>query len=277
MDRLMADYTFEITSTDLPQVRDALTAIAPGTRVNVTALTRESVGDRLGTISSLVDLGLRPVAHIAARGVSSATHLSSLLADLQRAGASEEVFLIGGDSAAPAGPYRDSLDLIRSGILPEFGVRRVGVAFYPEGHPHIADEVLELDFANKLRALNDQDVSAYATSQFCFDAQAVCRSVASILANPTLSGARIGVPGPATVTRLMRFAARFGVKSSAGIVRKYGLSLTNLMSTAKPTKFIDDLAQNLPVTEVPITLHFYPFGAVADTITWVDDLTKERS
>jgi hypothetical protein len=35
------------------------------------------------------------------------------------------------------------------------------------------------------------------------------------------------LPGPAGVRRLLRYAARFGVSTSAGIARKYGLSLTS--------------------------------------------------
>ncbi|MEF9906894.1 hypothetical protein [Streptomyces sp. P9-A2] len=56
---------------------------------------------------------------------------------------------------------------------------------------------------------------------------------------------RVGVPGPAGVRRLLRYAARFGIGTSVGIAKKYGLSLTNLVSTAGPDRFIHALAERL--------------------------------
>ncbi len=89
---------------------------------------------------------------------------------------------------------------------------------------------------------------------------------------------RIGVPGPAGIKRLITFASRFGVASSAGIAKKYGFSLTNLLGTAGPDRFIKDLAGHLSAERHGVVkLHFYTFGGVPATTTWVRDFRAQLS
>jgi len=88
---------------------------------------------------------------------------------------------------------------------------------------------------------------------------------------------RVGVPGPAGIKRLLSFAARFGVASSAGIAKKYGLSLTNLMGTAGPDKFIKALAKKLdPEKHGIVKLHFYTFGGLKATSEWIRDFKEKQ-
>ncbi len=54
---------------------------------------------------------------------------------------------------------------------------------------------------------------------------------------------RVGTPGPAGIKRLLGFARRFGIGANAMIVKKYGFSLTNLMGTAGPDRFVNDLVR----------------------------------
>jgi methylenetetrahydrofolate reductase (NADPH) len=81
---------------------------------------------------------------------------------------------------------------------------------------------------------------------------------------------RIGVPGPAGIRRLLGYARRFGVQTSAGIVSKYGFSLTNLMGSAGPERFVDALSSRLDIARHgPVSLHFYTFGGIRATAQWV--------
>jgi methylenetetrahydrofolate reductase (NADPH) len=72
------------------------------------------------------------------------------------------------------------------------------------------------------------------------------------------------------VKRLLGFARRFGISSSAGIVKKYGFSLANLVGTAGPERLIDQLADGLdPTVHGDVAVHFYTFGGVEATSQWV--------
>ena len=87
---------------------------------------------------------------------------------------------------------------------------------------------------------------------------------------------RVGVPGPAGVRRLLSYASRFGVSTSAGIARKYGLSLTSLMGTAGPDRFIRELAAGYdPARHGEVKLHFYTFGGLRATSEWISEFTGE--
>jgi hypothetical protein len=56
---------------------------------------------------------------------------------------------------------------------------------------------------------------------------------------------RVGIPGPADVGKLLRCARQFVVVTSAGIARRYGLSLTNLLQHVGPERFFERLASEL--------------------------------
>ncbi len=84
---------------------------------------------------------------------------------------------------------------------------------------------------------------------------------------------RIGTPGPAGIKRLISFASRFGVGANAMIVKKYGFSLTNLMGSAGPDKFVSDLAAlfDADPSVGAVKLHMYTFGGLEATATWARD------
>src|SRR5690606_14300562 len=142
----------------------------------------------------------------------------------------------GGDPATPEGPYAASLDVIQSGRLPEFGVREVSIAGYPEGHPDIPDDVLWQHLEAKATALREQGLGAVILTQFGFDVDPIMTWIREVRSHGIDAPIRIGTPGPAGIKRLLGFARRFGIGANAMTVQKYGCSLTNLMRTAAPRR-----------------------------------------
>jgi len=202
--------------------------------------------------------------------------LREFLAALQAQGTSENVFSVGGDPSTPEGPYDGALDLIRSGLLKEYGVQHVSIAGYPEGHPDITDDKLWDALTGKFAVLQEQGLPGTILTQFGFDVDPVVAWLEKIRGAGIDLPVRIGVPGPAGIKRLVTFAARFGVASSAGIAKKYGFSLTNLMGTAGPDKFIRTLASRLdPAVHGTVKLHFYTFGGVPATSKWVKEFKED--
>lgn len=267
---LLDDFSLEITGKDAADLRMAAAGLPTGTRVNVTFLGNEDAALRVRAVEVIQDLGLRPVPHVSARRLRSRAELDDYLAALARTGATEEVVVVGGDPTEPAGPYPDSLAVITSGALAEHGVRHVHVAGYPEGHPKIADDVLWRVLAEKTNALQEQGLSPSVATQFVFDAAAVVRWITELRERGITAPVRVGVPGPAGVQRLLRYAKRFGVGSSASVVQKYGFSLTGLLGTAGPSRFVADLGAALePGVHGSVALHFYTFGGVRATADWV--------
>lgn len=266
---ILDEFSIEMTGKDVPSLDQARTLLPAGTRVNVTYLGNENFQLRRTAIRAVASGGLTPVPHISARRLPSQQALEEFLAALREDGTARDVFVVGGDPARPEGPYSSSLDVIRSGLLEKYGVGSVSVSGYPEGHPEITDDLLWSEITDKSREVAQRGIAGDVITQFSFDADAVVAWIGQVRSRGITLPIRVGVPGPAGVKRLLTFAGRFGVASSAGIARKYGLSLTNLLSTAGPDRFIRQLSDRLDEHHGEVRLHFYTFGGLQTTAAWI--------
>lgn len=273
----MTDFSLEITGKDAEAVAPAAMFIPPGTRINVTFLGNEDPVLRVQTAQAVKAAGFTPVPHIAARRIGSQKEFRGILTALQQANVSEHLFLVAGDPAQPEGPFPDAHSLIVSERLADYGVREVGISGYPEGHPDISDDRLKRAFTDKISALEQQDLETVVLTQFAFDADAVSSWIRSVRETGYNGCIRIGTPGPAGIRRLLNYAKRFGIGASAGIVRKYGFSLTNLLGTAGPDKFIQDLQSQIDSDPVfgDVGLHFYTFGGLSTTAKWAKEFMEK--
>jgi methylenetetrahydrofolate reductase (NADPH) len=274
---ILTGYSLEITGKDVKGLREAQHLIPPGTRVNIAYLGTEDEPLRVAACTAVIEMGFVPVPHIAARRIGSETELRTYLERLQEVGGVSELFVVGGDPHVPAGPFASSQDVIESGILQSYGVRKVGVAGYPEGHPGITNEVLAESLIRKEKALRAGGLDGGIITQFAFGADAVVGWIERTREAGVQLPVRIGVPGPAGVKRLLSFARRFGVSSSAGIAKKYGFSLTNLMATAGPDRLLSDLEGQVDTAvHGRVSVHFYTFGGITKTAGWIRDFGPGR-
>ena len=274
---LLEGFSLEMTGKDVPKLEEARDSIPQGTRINVTFLGNENLAMRLEASRAVKRLGFVPVPHISARRLGSQGEFEEFLAALRADGTGANVFTVGGDPTHPEGPYEDSLALIETGLLREYGVRHVSISGYPEGHPDIAGDVLWSALREKSASIAGQELDGSVITQFGFDVDPVLDWLEKVRAEGITLPVRIGVPGPAGVRRLMSYAARFGVGTSASIAKKYGLSITNLMGTAGPDKFLRALADGYdPARHGDIKIHFYTFGGLRATSEWIAQFRKDN-
>ncbi|WP_406432494.1 methylenetetrahydrofolate reductase [Streptomyces sp. NBC_00631] len=273
---LLEDFSLEMTGKDVSKLEEASSLIPQGTRINVTFLGNENLRMRLDAARAVKRLGFVPVPHFSARRLGSQADFEQFLGGLRTDGTGADIFAIGGDPSRPEGPYEDSLALIETGLLPEYGVRHVGISGYPEGHPAISAETLWSALRDKNAAIAAQGLDGSIITQFGFDVDPVLAWIERVRAEGIELPIRIGVPGPAGVRRLMGYAARFGVGTSTSIAKKYGLSLTNLMGTAGPDRFLHALAEGYePSRHGVVKIHFYTFGGLSATSEWITQFKKE--
>lgn len=289
---LVNGYSLEMTGKDVPGLLEAKEAIPAGTKINVTFLGNEDLEMRVSAAKAVRDLGFTPVPHVSARRLASQRQLEEFLDRLRDVGATEHVFVVGGDPAAPEGPYENSYDVIRTGLLLDYGVKEVSIAGYPEGHPDIADDMLRHALNEKVLSLAQQGLGSTILTQFAFDTDPVMTWIDAVRERSIDSTIRIGTPGPAGIKRLLGFARRFGIGANATIVKKYGFSLTNLMGTAGPDAFVTDLsalladsperseaatsAKSAARVTGDVKLHLYPFGGLLATALWARDFVSAR-
>lgn len=222
------------------------------------------------------ELGLAPVPHVVARRLASASAARELLGELRRCGA-EAVLLVGGDLREPAGPFRSSLELLRSGLARDCGFAQAGVCGYPEGHPRISEAVLRDDLELKLGHARSQGLRLFVVSQFCFDGATIARWAAALRADGVGATLRIGVAGPTSVARLLKLGMQCGIGNSLRALKGRLGSLARLAATHDPAEVIRDVAAARlahPALD-PLSLHLFAFGGVAPTAQWLSRSAEE--
>lgn len=265
---LLADFSVEVTAGSAGSVAEAAALLPPGTRVSVTYLPGETTEARVAAAALIRSFRFLPIPHISARRLASHQDLEDYLAALSRQAGLDRVLVVAGD-CRPMGPFEDALAVIRTGRLAEYGIRRVGISGYPEGHPDIPADRLWQAMIDKHRALEERGHEPIITTQFTFDAKAMVDWVGKVRDRGIASTIRLGVPGPATVKSLLGFAARCGVGASATVLRKYGISIARLMNVAGPDRLVEELADRLdPTRHGDVRIHLYPFGGLERTAEW---------
>ena len=135
--------------------------ITPVSYTHLDVYKRQVVGEAdeaVGAAIRLRALGLEPVPHIAVRNFSSADALDNFLARLNGEARVDNVLIIAGDRDE-SGPFRSALDAIDSGLLRRRGIRGIGIAGYPDGHPRIGDEELNRALRDKIAAAEALDLA----------------------------------------------------------------------------------------------------------------------
>lgn len=267
-------YSIEITAREA----DALTALAPripaATPVAIAFLPGERRDDRVRAACAVRQSGFEPMPHFSARRLDSAAEFEAYLAAVVAQAGVRRCFVVAGDPPTPAGPFADSMALIATGAFERAGIRAIGLGGHPEGHPNMSEVECFAVLAAKCREVERRGMAPLIVTQFGFDAEAVVRWLAALRAHGIHAPVRIGVPGPAGIKTLMRFAALCGVGASTAVLRKYGLSLGNLLGSAGPDRFVATLTAALTAVHGPVRLHFYPFGGLARTLDWIDTYAR---
>ncbi len=267
----MAAFSIEATRPSEADIA-ALTVLKPGTRVYLSAVPSRPVDESVVAAGRVRAAGLEPVPHVAVRNFASADALDDFLARLNGEAGVDSVLVIAGDRAE-CGPFRRALDLIDSGVLRRHGIRSIGIAGYPEGHPRIGEEELSRALKEKIAAAEATGLAVEFVTQFCFDVRAILDFIARLRALGFDHRLRVGLVGPTSPTALMRYASRCGVRASAqGLTRRAGL-VRQMFSTATPDDLVRALADAAPAGVVP---HFFSFGGIAATSRWARAVADGR-
>jgi methylenetetrahydrofolate reductase (NADPH) len=269
-DALLAGCSLGVTWKELGDLEQARAVIPPGTRINVGFRDTADMAMRVSTARAIRRAGFFPVPIIAARRLLSEEMLRQYLAELRAADASGSVLVVGGDPDPPRGPYADAASVIRSGLLEHHGVREAGVAGHPGGHPAVTDGALWQALAGKAAALEQRGLNGSVVTQFGFDPDVVLTWLAEVRARGVSVPVWVGVPGPAGVRQLLRYASVCGVGVSAPVAREYGFSLDDPIGEAGPDRFIRALAASYDARlHGEVKLHFNTFGGFAATTAWI--------
>ena len=267
----MDGFSIEATRPSATDIAE-LAMLKRGTRVYLSAVPNRPPDESLAAAMQIRAAGLEPVPHVAVRNFASEQALDDFLARLNGEASVDNILVIAGDRNE-CGPFRRALDAIDNGVLRRRGIRSIGIAGYPQGHPRIGDDELNRALAEKIAAAEATGLNPEIVTQFCFDARSILDFVARLRGFGFDHRVRVGLVGPTSLTSLMRYAARCGVRASAqGLARRSGL-MRQMFALATPDDLIRALAEAALAGVVP---HFFSFGGVAATGRWARAVADGR-
>ena len=270
---LMQGWSIEITPKQAAKLDHV--PLPKGTRVNIAYLPDEDPSSVMQTAARLAFEGLIPVPHIPARTLASMDALQSYVRGLAAVGV-REALVIGGGALTQQGPFSCSMDVLQTGLFQELGFTRLALAGHPEGSPDIDAHGL----AGALAAKNEWAVAFGLTvelmTQFCFDAGKVTVWEEAIRSSGNRLPIRIGLPGPASIKSLLRYAQMCGVGNSLSFLSKRAGNVLQLVTAAEPDGFIVDLSKAVVDDRDNLIagLHFYPFGGFEKTANYASAVAK---
>lgn len=271
-----ADWSIEVTPTGATKIESFRDYLSPGTTVNVTFLPGTDPAETIAVAERLHNDGMRPVPHLAARSLRDADQLDELLAAFTSRCGVEEVLCIGGGVDKPVGAFDATIQVLETGLIQKYGIRSVGVAGHPEGSPDITDEEITAALAAKNALAARDGLNLYIETQFCFEADIVLDWERRVRAAGNTLPIRIGIPGPATIKTLFRFAQISGIGPSMRFVAKQAKNVAKLMTVQSPHMLITGLAEGMAADDACLIRHFhyYPFGGFARTAAYAGGVAE---
>jgi len=257
-------------------VEEAAAASLPrGASVYITALPGDDADAVVGAAARLRRAGLNPVPHLGARYLASEQVLDALLRRLTAEAGVSQVLVIGGDTDHVSGPFASSLDLLRAGALSRHGIRRIGLAGYPEPHPRIAAAVLDAALADKISHAQKDGAEVYVVTQFCFSPDPIRTWVLRFARRFPGVPVQVGLAGPAHIATLLKYGLACGIGPSLRALRR-NPSLGRLAAEASPAPIIEALAQDPTLAPHVSQFHFFTFGGVRRTAAWIRDFASHH-
>lgn len=268
-------YSIEVNPSD-PKVVDAASGrLDSGTEVFLTWIPGSDPMDLVGPAARLQRAGLIPVPHVGARHVESSAQLEKFAARLAGEAGVDRVLMIGGDRAAPAGPYDSSLAVMQTGVFQKAGISRMAVAGFPEGNPNISDADPDEALAAKVAFARSAGLELSIVTQFCFEPEPIVGWLRGIRAHGIDVPVRLGLAGPAGLLTLARYAMRCGIGNSLRVLTEKP-AFAKLLTEKGPEPIIRGvaaLAGSNHETALPpgvAGLHFFVFGGFNKTVDWIN-------
>ena len=268
---LVAASSLEISPRELPRAGEVSALLPAGTCVYIPSLPGLPLSRTLDAVAAIRAAGLDPVPHVSARRVLNRGEFEEFLKTAVTSHGVHRVLLIGGDEPRPKGPFVDSVEVLEKGMLAECGVREVGVAGYPEGHPAITALSLRTAFERKLTLARELGIGLYVVTQFSFAPARVVEFCATLARTAPSVPVYVGVAGPTDPIALARYAQRCGVSVSLRALRTLGTGIAKLVTHTDPGDQLLAIARYSASREPSnvVGTHIFSFGGAVRTAAWM--------
>jgi methylenetetrahydrofolate reductase (NADPH) len=267
--------SIEITPSDekhLPALRELLPAQCA---IYVSHVPSASMAQVVKTALAVQAAGFQATPHLVARRINYPETLRTALAQLVAHGV-EQVLLVAGDTEHATGEFESTLDVFESGLIEKSGIKRIGVAGYPEGQRGIGHAMLENALKIKQAFADRTGLPLFIVTQFGFNGTALRDWEPELARIDVRLPILAGIAGPAPLSKLIKYAMRCGIGASLRIVMRNLSAVSGIAELATtPEQHVMRLMQ-LPASTRVIAPHFFCFGGVLETAQWIDRVVAGR-
>jgi methylenetetrahydrofolate reductase (NADPH) len=276
----LAKLSIEITPKQIEKLPLISANVPEGANVFIALIDPADVTNQLTAAKALRAAGFNPVPHVPARFVRDEADLEDRLERLSGEAQVHTCLVLGGGAPTPIGKFDAAIQLLKTGSFQKAAIKSIGIAGHPEGNPDITkvygEPALVQALQEKQAWIKDNGLSGFIATQFLFEAAPVAYWASELRSRGIDLPIHVGVPGPATIKTLVKYAAMCGVGNSARFIRKQALNITKLLTVNTPDEFVEQLAVlHYDRPELGIAgPHLYPFGGFDKLFEWMTPKLK---
>ncbi|MBA8908267.1 methylenetetrahydrofolate reductase [Aminobacter sp. P9b] len=278
---LLNGFSVEVLPKTVGRLLERSEGLPARSRVYIAYIQGTDIVDMVSTARRLTDAGFEPMPHIPARLVKDRQTLSDWVARYKNEAGVHQALVIGGGVDHPVGEFSSSIELMATGVFQKAGFDRLHVAGHPEGNRDIDPDGTDKNTLAALRwkqEFSEQTgVDMAIVTQFSFDSQPVIEWAQRLSAEGIRLPIHIGVPGPAKLQTLIRYALHCGIGPSIRVLHRRAADVTRMMLPFTPEEFLNGIAHHKaanPGSKIAVS-HFFPLGGIDKVLEWNARFTRE--
>ena len=173
----LKNFSIEVMPRTAAKIENFNAILPKETKVYIAHLEGVSIEDMISTAKRINFEGYEVVPHLPARIIESTETLEKWLKLYSEEANVENALLLAGGVVKPIGNFKDSMQLVETGLFDKYNFKKLYFAGHPEGNKDIDPDgsSKNIDRALKWKQdLNDRTSLEIAlTTQFCFDPKPV--------------------------------------------------------------------------------------------------------
>jgi methylenetetrahydrofolate reductase (NADPH) len=268
---LMKGASVEMTCKDTEHLAEAAKVLPPGTDIFIALFPNQSFEELTEAARAVKAAGFTPVPHVPARRIKDLAQVAQIARGFAAAGVTK-FLLVAGDMPAPEGAFDSTIGVLASGEFAKAGIRTMYMAGHPEGHAHMTTDQLREYEQKKIAITKEQGVDLTFVTQVVFEPEPFIAWEQTLRRTGVKNAVRAGLPGPASLKTLLRYAKICGAGASMRALMGGGKMalVANLLGDSGPEETIRTIAREQAAGKVNFNgLHFFAFGGFLKTSRFV--------
>ncbi len=274
--KFLEGFSIEVMPRTAAKVDDFKAILPTETRVYIAHIDGTPIEEMRTTAKRLVADGFEVMPHFPARIIENQSVLEDWIVQYADLGVSSALLLAGGVDK-PKGEFKDSMQMLSTGLFEKHGYNRLHVAGHPEPNKDIDPDGGITNTLAALKWKNDYakntDAEMAIATQFAFESAPVIEWADMLKAEGITLPIHIGIAGPAKLQTMIKFAMACGVGPSLRVLKRRAKDLTKLMLPFKPDEILGELAahkaQN-PDFNIE-AVHVFPLGGIVKSTEYINE------